>query len=156
MTETDPTAGSRRYIAPGWFTTRVFNPTVAFLTRRGISLMGSRVLTVRGRTTGVPRSTVVNLLTLDDERFLVAPRGHTQWTKNLRAAPDAQLRVGRRVESITASELPDADKLPVLRAYLHRWRWEVGQFFEGIDEHSSDEALAAVAADFPVFRLQPA
>jgi deazaflavin-dependent oxidoreductase (nitroreductase family) len=145
---------STRYVTPGWFTRRVFNPTVAFATRHGISLMGSRVLSVPGRTTGIPRSTVVNLLTVDDERFLVAPRGHTQWVRNLRAAGGAELRVGRRVESVTSSEMPDADKLPVLREYLRRWAWEVGQFFEGIDKDSSDEDLAAVASDFPVFRLQ--
>jgi deazaflavin-dependent oxidoreductase (nitroreductase family) len=150
------TTTTTRYIAPGWFTRRVFNPTVAFATRHGLSLMGSRVLSVPGRKTGVPRATVVNLLEVDDERFLVAPRGHTHWTRNLRAAGTAELRLGRQVESITASELPDADKLPILRAYLRRWRWEVGQFFEGIDEHSSDEDLAAVAPDFPVFALRAA
>jgi len=150
-TDTNPTT---RYVAPGWFTRRLFNPTVAFATRHGLSLMGSRVLSVPGRTTGIPRETVVNLLTVDDERFLVAPRGHTQWVRNLRAATGADLRVGRRVESVTSSELPDADKLPVLWEYLRRWGWEVGQFFEGIDKDSSDADLAAVAPDFPVFRLQ--
>jgi deazaflavin-dependent oxidoreductase (nitroreductase family) len=118
--------------------------------------MGSRVLSVRGRKSGLPRETVVNLLDLDQRRFLVAPRGHTQWARNLRAAGTAQLRVGRRVETITASELPDADKLPVLREYLRRWGWEVGQFFEGLDKSSSDADLAAVAPDFPVFALRTA
>jgi deazaflavin-dependent oxidoreductase (nitroreductase family) len=154
--ETSGSAAPSRYVAPGWFTRRVFNPLVAFATRHGLSLMGSRVLSVPGRKTGLPRSTVVNLLPLEGQRFLVAPRGHTQWARNLRAASTAELRVGRRVETITASELPDADKLSVLREYLRRWRWEVGQFFEGIDEHSSDQDLAAVAPDFPVFELRAA
>jgi deazaflavin-dependent oxidoreductase (nitroreductase family) len=148
------TEPATRYLAPGWFTRRVFNPAVAFATRHGVSLMGSRVLSVPGRTTGIPRETVVNLLTVDGERFLVAPRGHTQWVRNIRAAGGAELRVGRRVEPVTASELPDADKTPVLREYLRRWAWEVGQFFEGIDKDSCDQELAAVAPDFPVFRLQ--
>jgi deazaflavin-dependent oxidoreductase (nitroreductase family) len=153
-TTTTPTPdATTRYVVPGWFTRRVFNPAVAFATRHGLSLMGSRVLSVPGRTTGIPRSTVVNLLTVDGQRFLVAPRGHTQWVRNLRAAGHAELRVGRRVEPVTATELPDADKVPVLREYLRRWAWEVGQFFEGIDKDSSDEDLAAVAPDFPVFRL---
>jgi deazaflavin-dependent oxidoreductase (nitroreductase family) len=143
-----------RYIAPGWFTRKVFNPLVAFSTRRGLSLMGSRVLSVRGRVSGQPRTTVVNLLPMEGERFLVAPRGHTQWTRNLRAAATAELRVGRRVEVITATELPDARKVPVLREYLRRWGWEVGQFFEGIDKGSTDAELAAIAPDFPVFEVR--
>ncbi len=52
------------------------------------------------------------------------------------------------------AELADADKLPVLRAYLRKWAWEVGQFFEGVDKDSSDEELAAIAPGFPVFELQ--
>jgi deazaflavin-dependent oxidoreductase (nitroreductase family) len=155
-TSTTTTTTGTRYVAPGWFTRRVFNPLVRFATRHGVSLMGSRVLSVAGRRSGVPRSTVVNLLALDDARFLVSPRGHTQWARNLRAAETAELRVGRRVDVITARELPDGDKLPVLREYLRRWGWEVGQFFEGIDAGSSDAELAAVAPDFPVFAVRAA
>ena len=80
-TATTPT----RYLAPDWFTRRVFNPLVARLTRWGISVKGSRVLEVRGRTSGEVRTTVVNLLTVDGVRYLVAPRGETQWVRNLRA-----------------------------------------------------------------------
>ena len=142
-----------RYITPGWFDRRIVNPLVAFFTKRGLSLMGSRVLSVVGRRSGVRRSTVVNLLPLEGERFLVAPRGHTQWTRNLRAAATAELRVGRRVEVVTAKEVPDAQKVPVLREYLRRWGWEVGKFFEGIDTGSTDAELAAIAPDFPVFEV---
>ncbi len=145
-----------RYIAPGWFTRTVFNPAVAFLTRHGVSLAGSRVLTVAGRRSGEPRSTVLNVVTLDGERYLVAPRGQTAWVKNIRASGTATLRVGRRIEPITVTELADADKLPVLRAYLVKWGWEVGQFFKGINKDSDDEALAAIAPGFPVFRVSPA
>ena len=91
---------------------------------------------------------------MEGERFLVAPRGHTQWTRNLRAAATAELRVGRRVEVVTAMELPDAQKVPVLREYLRRWSWEVGKFFEGIDKGSTDAELAAIAPDFPVFEVR--
>lgn len=145
---------STRYITPGWFDRRVFNPLVAFFTKRGLSLMGSRVLSVVGRRSGVRRSTVVNLLPMEGERFLVAPRGHTQWTRNLRAAATAELRVGRRVEVVNAREVPDAQKVPVLREYLRRWGWEVGKFFEGIDKGSTDAELAAIAPDFPVFEVR--
>jgi deazaflavin-dependent oxidoreductase (nitroreductase family) len=145
-----------RYVQPGWFTRRVFNPAVAFLTRRGLSVQGTRILEVRGRRSGELRRTVVNLLELDGERYLVAPRGRTQWVANVRAAGSASLRVGRRRETVVPVELADADKTPVLRAYLEQWAWEVGAFFEGIDATSSDEELAAIAPSFPVFRLTTA
>src|SRR5690349_5862218 len=118
-----------RYLEPGAFTRQVFNRTVAFLTSAGVSLMGSRVLRVRGRSSGEWRETPVNLLILGGDRYLVAPRGHTQWVKNLRVAGTGELRVGRRTETFTAQELPDAEKPPVIRAYLKKWKWEVGQFF---------------------------
>jgi deazaflavin-dependent oxidoreductase (nitroreductase family) len=142
-----------RYVAPGWFTRSVFNPFIAFLTRRGLSVAGSRVLTIAGRKTGLPRENVVNVLTVDGVRYLVAPRGHTAWVRNLRAAGTATLRVGRRVESVTAAELPDDEKLPILRAYLAKWGWEVGAFFEGLRKDSDDATVAAVAPGFPVFAL---
>src|SRR5664280_3371821 len=74
------------YRRPDWFTFHVFNPAVAALTRAGVSVLGSRVLRVRGRTSGVWRETPVNLLTMDGLHFLVAPRGETQWVRNLRAS----------------------------------------------------------------------
>src|SRR4029079_19161371 len=86
-----------RYLVPDGFTRKVFNPLVARLTKWGLSVKGSRVLEVRGRTSGEARTTVVNLLTVDGVRYLVAPRGETQWVRNLRAAGAAgALRVGRR------------------------------------------------------------
>lgn len=144
---------TERYLQPGWFTKRIFNPAVAWLTRAGVSLAGSRVLEVRGRRSGQWRSTPVNLLELDGSRYLVAPRGHTQWAKNLRANPAGRLRVGRRVELFSAVEVPDAERVPVLRAYLKRWKWEVGAFFAGVGPEASDEQLAGIAADHPVFRI---
>jgi deazaflavin-dependent oxidoreductase (nitroreductase family) len=142
-----------RYRRPGWFTTNVFNRIVAALTRAGVSVLGSRVLEVRGRTSGEPRRTPVNLLTYEGARYLVAPRGHTQWVRNLRASGEGKLWLGRRSESFTASELSDDEKPPVLREYLKRWKWEVGMFFEGVGPDSSDEELRRIAPDHPVFRI---
>jgi deazaflavin-dependent oxidoreductase (nitroreductase family) len=144
---------SEHYQEPGWFTRRVFNPTVALLTRAGISVWGSRELRVRGRTTGEWRATPVNLLTVDGQRYLVAPRGVTQWVRNLRVAGTGELRVGRSVEAFTATEMLDADKAPILRAYLKRWKAEVGVFFDGVSATSSEADLARIAPDHPVFRI---
>jgi deazaflavin-dependent oxidoreductase (nitroreductase family) len=145
------TTTTTRYLAPDWFTKKAFNPFVAWLTRRGISVAGSRVLEVRGRTSGEVRSVPVNLLTVDGLDHLVAARGETQWVRNLRAAGEGRLRVGRRTSSFTAVEVADADKPAILRRYLERWSWEVGRFFEDIDKTSSDEQLLAAASGFPVF-----
>ena len=95
-------------------------------------MRGSRVLEVRGRSSGEPRRTPVNLLELEGERYLVAPRGETQWARNLRVSGEGRLLVGRRSESFTAVELADEEKAPVLRAYLKRWKFEVGVFFDGV------------------------
>ena len=138
---------------PGWFTANVFNRIVAALTGRGVSLLGSRVLEVKGRSSGVPRRTPVNLLDFDGERYLVAPRGETQWARNLRVSGEGRLLVGKRSESFTAVELADEDKAPVLRAYLKRWKFEVGAFFDGVGPDSSDEELRGAAPKHPVFRL---
>jgi deazaflavin-dependent oxidoreductase (nitroreductase family) len=145
-----------RYLEPGGFTKHVFNRAVALLTAGGVSLAGSRVLRVRGRTSGEWRETPVNLLSYEGARYLVAPRGHTQWVKNLRAAGGGELRVGRRTEVFAAEELPDAEKPPVIRAYLKKWKWEVGQFFQDIDETSDDDTLLRAAPGFPVFRVTSA
>ena len=152
-------AGSpdRRYVIPttpaGRLTGRLLNESVAVLTRLGISIWGSRVLYVRGRKSGEWRSTPVNLLTFEGQRYLVAPRGHTQWVRNLRAAGGGELRVGRRVEAFTATELADEQKPALLRAYLRRWKFEVGMFFEGVGPDAPEEKLLEIAPGYPVFRV---
>ena len=155
MTESSArTSGATdRYVVPGWFTRHVFNRSIRWLTRRGLSVAGSRELRVVGRRSGAVRTTVVNLLDVDGTTYLVAPRGVTDWVRNLRAAGEGELRVGRRVERFTPSEVDDAVKVPVLRAYLDRWGWEVGQFFEGVTKDATDAQLAEIAPGFPVFEV---
>ena len=132
---------------------RIFNAVVAACTRLGLSVWGSRVLRVRGRHSGEWRSTPVNVLTLGTERYLVAPRGETQWVRNLRLAHQGELVVGRRVETFSAEEIADADKDDVLRAYLRRWKFEVGRFFDGVSADSPDAELRRIASAHPVFRI---
>lgn len=141
-----------RYLRPGR-ADRVLMSMMSGLSRLGVGVAGSRVLAVRGRRSGEWRTVPVNLLTLDGERYLVAPRGHAQWVRNLRAAGGGELRLGRRVERFTAVELDDTAKAPVLREYLRRWGWEVGRFFEGITADATDAQLADIAPGFPAFRL---
>ena len=145
---------NRHYRQPGWFTKHIFNGAVAAATGLGLSLRGSRVLEVSGRKTGQPRRTPVNLLTLGDATYLVAPRGETEWVRNVRAAGgELDLLLGRKRTHYRATELPDAEKPGVLRPYLKRWKSEVGMFFDGVGPKSTDEEMAAIAHKHPVFRI---
>ena len=143
------------YRAPGWFTRKVFNRLVTVLTMQGVSVLGSRVLAVQGRKSGQWRTTPVNPLGHEGRRYLVAPRGQTQWVRNLRAAGAGELRMGRHTESFRSRELSADQKVPVLRAYLKRWKRETGIFFEGIGPDSTDDQIRAIAPRHPAFELLP-
>lgn len=149
-------ATTDRYLKPSWFTQHVVNRAIRRLARLGVSPKGLRELKVRGRTTGEWRTVAVNLLDLAGERYLVAPRGTTEWVRNIRVAGGGELRVGRRVEAIEVQELDDVDKPAVLREYLRRWKAEVKVFFDGIDVDATDEELLAIAPGFPVFAVNVA
>ena len=142
------------YREPGWFTRNVANRLVAGLTHRGLSIWGSRVLETVGRTSGQPRRTPVNLLTLDGRQYLVSARGEGQWVRNVRASQGRLVLIlGRSRETRQATEVPPEERAPILRAYLKRWKAEVGVFFDGVGPDSSDAELAAIAAKHPVFLL---
>jgi deazaflavin-dependent oxidoreductase (nitroreductase family) len=142
------------YRKPGWFTQNVFNKLVAVFTKSGISVMGSRVLEVKGRKSGIARRTPVNLLALNGREYLVAPRGETEWVRNVRAdGGRLDLLLGSKRRSYRGEEVPDDEKVDVLRAYLKRWKAEVGIFFEGVGPDSSDEQIRAIAPKHPVFLL---
>jgi deazaflavin-dependent oxidoreductase (nitroreductase family) len=155
----DPTgpASAPVYKRPGAFTRHVFNPLVQGLTRLGVSVWGSRMLEHRGRRSGKIRRTPVNLLRLGDVEYLVAPRGETEWVRNVRHA-DGQLSLvlGRRRRSCRAEELPPEARIPVLRDYLRRWKFEVGMFFDGVGPDSSDAEWAVAAGRHPVFVIHDA
>jgi deazaflavin-dependent oxidoreductase (nitroreductase family) len=143
-----------RYLEPDWFTRNVFNPLVKMLTKMGVSFWGSRILEVRGRESGEWRSVPVNLLRLAQVDYLIAPRGETQWVRNLRAAGGGRLRVGRRITPFEADEVSDVEKPEIIRPYLERWKWEVGQFFEGVGPDASEDQLVEIAPNHPVFRIR--
>ena len=149
-------ATEARYVKPK-SATNFFNDTVGRLTRMGVSVYGSRVLAVKGRKSGEWRTTPVNPLRLaDGTRYLVAPRGNTQWVRNLRVTGTGELRIGRKVERFAATEVADDDKPAILRTYLKRWKFEVGVFFDGVDAKAPEEKLREIAPGYPIFRIEPA
>ncbi|GGQ13718.1 nitroreductase [Streptomyces pseudogriseolus] len=130
-----------------------FNRIVGWLARHGVSVAGTAELSVRGRKSGQMQRLPVNPHVHAGQQYLVSARGHSQWVRNMRAAGGGELRVGRKVRTFTAVEIPDAERLPVLRTYLEKWGWEVNQYFQGVTASSSDEELLAAAPDHPVFRI---
>lgn len=142
-----------RYIAPGRIARGALNPVVGALVRLGAPLGGAHLLEVRGRTSGEWRSVPVNLLADAAGDFLVSPRGATQWVRNVRAAGGGRLRRGRRRTAFRAVEVADADKPPILRAYLSRWAGQVGDIVDGADADTTEERLAELAPGIPVFRI---
>ena len=146
--------GSVRYKKPGRVLTKIVNPFVLFMTRAGISIWGSRILEVRGRKSGISRCTPVNLLEVDGIQYLVSPRGEGHWVRNVRAnSGRLALLIGNRRSVWIAHELQDSEKSPILRAYLRKWKMEVGIFFNGVTADSQEEDVQRIAADHPVFRL---
>ncbi len=148
-------SSEQRYLRPGGFTKRVFNPLVAFLVKSGIGLKGAAILEVRGRKSGELRTTPVNPLQLGSERYLLAPRGETEWVRNIRVSHEGALIKGRKREEFAVTEVADADKVPIIRAYLKEWAWEVGAFFDGMTATSDDATVLTAAPGFPIFRIAP-
>jgi hypothetical protein len=157
-TSTNPSASTpipAHYREPDWFTRFILNNVIKGLTRMGVSVWGSRVLEHRGRTSGELYHVPVNLLTIDGTEYLVSPRGETQWVRNVRhSGGHMVLILGRKRQLCTAQELPVAESVAILRAYLRRWKFEVGMFFDGVNPDSTDAEWAAVAANHPVFELR--
>ena len=124
------------YIRPGFFFRRVINPLLQMLGLKP-------TLAVKGRKSGKWRTVPVNVLELDGRRYLVAVRGETEWVRNLRAAGTGEIRRGANVERFTATEIPVAERPPIIDAYRALWEREVSWQFKRLPD----------PADHPVFRI---
>ncbi len=141
------------YKKPGWFNKNIFGNFISLAAKAGLSLSGAQVLSVKGRTSGEWRSAPVNPLTVDGVRYLVAPRGDTQWARNLRASGGGRLKLGRKTVEFKASEVVDAEKAPILKAYLAQWASVTVAHF-GIPKEYTDADIARVVPRSPVFRVE--
>jgi deazaflavin-dependent oxidoreductase (nitroreductase family) len=119
--------------------------------RRGMRIGSQALLTVAGRKTGQPRSTPVSIATVAGKRFIVAAFPEADWVRNVRAAGVATITSGRTTEHVRLIEIPVEDRPPMLRAFLEQVRG--GRRFFGT---SDPDEVAAAAASFPVFRIEPA
>lgn len=132
------------YKAPDFLTKSVFNPLIMLSMKLGKGWRGSHILEVPGRKSGKTQTVPVNPLSLEGKRYLVAPRGDTHWARNLRAAGSGELRSRKGTEPFRAIEVPDAEKSPLIEAYLKRWGSQVRSQFKALPDPS----------EHPVFRLE--
>jgi deazaflavin-dependent oxidoreductase (nitroreductase family) len=141
-----------KYKRPGWFTTNVFNRLVKGIGRLGLGVAGSETLAVRGRKSGEWRTNPVNPFEIDGRTYLLAPRGTTEWVRNLRVSGEGELRKGSAARRFRAREVADSDKLPLLRLYFDRWAWEAKDFL-GVGKDATDDQLREIAHENPAFEI---
>jgi deazaflavin-dependent oxidoreductase (nitroreductase family) len=136
-------------------TERIFNRCFAVAIGFGMGLGHNYVLEVRGRKSGRIYSAPVDLLEFEGRRYLVAPRGETNWVRNARAAGRVTLRKGRRSTEYTVREVGPAERPALLKAYLDRFALTVQRYFP-VPRESPASEFARIAERYPVFELSPA
>jgi deazaflavin-dependent oxidoreductase (nitroreductase family) len=140
------------YFIPPGLTARIVNRLYGWITSIGFGLPNSYVLQVSGRKTGKIRSVAVNVLSHNDKLFLVATRGHTQWSRNALTNRNVTLKRGRLRTQFRLRVVLDAEKPKILKAYVNRFRRMAGRFFP-IPASAPSGAFAPIAARYPVFEL---
>jgi deazaflavin-dependent oxidoreductase (nitroreductase family) len=144
-------AGNQDFHAPSRVD-RIFNRIYGFLVGIGVGFSYNYPLQVKGRKSGKLYSTPVDLLEMEGERFLVAPRGRTQWVRNAEVAGEILLKKGRQRRRFKMRPLDGPEKVRVLKAYLDRFRREVQGYFS-VPADSPAEAFEQVAENYPAFEL---
>lgn len=133
---------------------KVFNRVYGFLVGLGFGFSHARLLEVRGRKTGNRYSTPVDLLELNGKIYLVAPRGRTQWVRNAESAGEITLKKGSTRQRFRLRAIADAEKPPVLKAYLDSFKREVQRYFP-VAAGSPLESFRELASSYPAFELLP-
>jgi deazaflavin-dependent oxidoreductase (nitroreductase family) len=131
---------------------KIFNRVFGFLVGIGLPFPNKYLLLVRGRKSGKLYSTPVNLLEMKGKRFLVAPRGRTQWVRNAEAAGEVTLKKGSAQLKFRLRQVAETEKPEVLKAYLDSFKSEVQRYFP-VAAGSPAEAFVVLAASYPVFEL---
>jgi len=131
---------------------RLFNRCFGFLVGLGLGMKHNYLLQVRGRKSGKLYSNPIDLLEIGGRRFLVAPRGRTQWVRNAEAAGVVTLKRGSWQRSYALRAVPENETPPLLKAYLDKFKMEVQRYFP-VPAGSEAGAFAGIAANYPVFEL---
>src|SRR6266699_6520388 len=133
---------------------RVFNRIYGSLVGLGLGFSYNYLLEVRGRKSGRTYSTPIDLLELNGKRYLVAPRGRTQWVRNAEAVGEVTLKKGRTRQRFRLRPVPDGEKPEILKAYLDRFKLTVQRYFP-VPAGSAPQAFVDVAGQYPAFELIP-
>ena len=136
------------------FKEKIFNKVFGFLVGLGLGLPHNYLLQVRGRKSGRIYSMPVNLLEVDGKKFLVAPRGRTQWVRNVEATGEITLKKGSMREKFRAQVIPESERAKFLKLYLEKFTTTVQRYFP-VPVGSNLEAFRGVAQHYPVFELIP-
>ena len=133
---------------------RAFNRLFGFMVGLGFGLPHNYLVQVKGRKTGKTYSTPIDLLEYKGKRYLVAPRGRTQWIRNAEAAGEVVLRKGFLRRHFRIRSVDDAEKPELLKAYLDRFRLTVQRYFP-VPAGSPPDRFVLLTRDYPVFELLP-
>ncbi|MGH9762429.1 MAG: nitroreductase family deazaflavin-dependent oxidoreductase [Blastocatellia bacterium] len=131
---------------------RAFNSAFGFFVGLGLGLKHNYLVQVRGRKSGKIYSTPIDLLEMNGKRYLVAPRGRTQWVRNAEAAGEVELKKGRKRERFAIRPIADSDKAELLKAYLDQFKTTVQRYFP-VPAGSPSSAFTGIASGYPVFEL---
>ncbi|HEY4386330.1 MAG TPA: nitroreductase family deazaflavin-dependent oxidoreductase [Ktedonobacteraceae bacterium] len=135
------------------FLVRLGNLLATSMVRLGLKVGPIQLLTVRGRKSGEPRTTPVAVVDLDGKRYLVAPYGAVNWVRNLRAAGEATITLGRHSEAIQAKELAPEEAAPILKNTLGGGGSFTRDYFI-VTKESSLQDFEREAVQHPVFLIQ--
>ena len=133
---------------------RIFNKFFGLLVGLGLAPGYNYLVEVRGRKTGRVYTAPVNLLEIGSRRFLVAPRGRTQWVRNAEAAGEVVLRRGSSRQRFRLRAVPIEEKSDILKTYLDRFKLAVQRYFP-VPAGSDARAFREIADRYPVFELLP-
>ena len=131
---------------------RISNRAFGFLLKLGIGLAHNYLLEVRGRKTGKVYSTPVNVLEYKGKKYLVAPRGYTQWVRNVETSGEASLMQRAERTKVRLRTVADEEKPEILKAYLDRFKLTVQRYFP-IAAGSPAEAFKSLAVRYPVYEI---
>ena len=132
--------------------TQTFNRFMSWLASRGLMPSDTVTLEVKGRRSGMVRSNVVTWVKQDGERYLVSPRGESEWVRNVRAADGEAVIRHRGRQSVRLEEVPAEERAPIIKAYLAKTAMATRAHF-GVDPKAEIEEFEAIAARHPVFRI---
>lgn len=132
--------------------TQMMNKLTSWLASLGLTPSDTVTLEAKGRRSGTVHSNAVTWVEQDGERYLVSPRGESEWVRNVRAADGEAVIRHRGRQPVRLEELPAEQRAPIIKAYLKKTEKATRQHF-GIDAEAELAEFEAIAARHPVFRI---